>query len=583
MIRPVGLEPALLGALGLVIGLWLGLTPAPAAGLKFFSLQVGSRPSAQDAAQAVAAFKALGLEAFSRYEDTDGRGRGHRVYVGLTAEKREAEELAQNLRNQGLISNYRIVEMADPNISTPKPASRSGRAAIDSSSRNSDRNLSSFQRLVSGRFVGSFRDREQAAVEAEGLTRSGWPASVSEEKVQGVMWYRVYLLAPGGRDYSGEPVAAEPSGVELMADMSEPGRGLNSKPQADEPSRCPGFTRRGAKIALLRAINDAVPERPSLAALRELALEPLDKTADYLAALRERASNLGRLNPADHTRLAWGVLAYDRSGLDKAMDRLRSGDGPAPLVWALAAAETDLEAMKGRKTLIIVSDFNQPWAAEDPVAKAGRLKARYGENLCLSVLYLEADAAGVKLAEDLAQAGGCGRAHDGCRALADKSSLESLFQESGLESVAGRPASSCPDADADGVCDDLDLCPHTPRGALVDDHGCWVAALGPFFDFNQDTVRPEFLPGIKWAADVILENPGLVVEVAGHTDSLGGEAYNRNLGRRRGETVRSWLIRHGVNPSRLTVRSYGESRPAADNATEQGRARNRRVELHVIK
>jgi OOP family OmpA-OmpF porin len=71
------------------------------------------------------------------------------------------------------------------------------------------------------------------------------------------------------------------------------------------------------------------------------------------------------------------------------------------------------------------------------------------------------------------------------------------------------------------------------------------------------------------------------VRVEGHTDSLGSEEYNQNLGRRRAETVRNYLVRGGVAPQRITVRSYGETRPIATNDTDEGRQLNRRVELHT--
>jgi outer membrane protein OmpA-like peptidoglycan-associated protein len=72
------------------------------------------------------------------------------------------------------------------------------------------------------------------------------------------------------------------------------------------------------------------------------------------------------------------------------------------------------------------------------------------------------------------------------------------------------------------------------------------------------------------------------VEVGGHTDSVGSEAYNQGLSERRADAVRDYLMSKGVKASRLTARGYGESRPVASNDTEEGRAENRRVELVVI-
>jgi OOP family OmpA-OmpF porin len=80
---------------------------------------------------------------------------------------------------------------------------------------------------------------------------------------------------------------------------------------------------------------------------------------------------------------------------------------------------------------------------------------------------------------------------------------------------------------------------------------------------------------------VLKDNPTIHVEVGGHTDSIGSDAYNQKLSERRAQTVATELEHDGISASRLTVRGYGERKPEADNKTAEGRARNRRVELIV--
>jgi OOP family OmpA-OmpF porin len=75
--------------------------------------------------------------------------------------------------------------------------------------------------------------------------------------------------------------------------------------------------------------------------------------------------------------------------------------------------------------------------------------------------------------------------------------------------------------------------------------------------------------------------PATHVEVAGHTDSVGPDAYNQKLSQRRADAVKQVLVKDGVAANRVTSVGYGESRPVADNATEAGRAVNRRVEAAV--
>lgn len=102
---------------------------------------------------------------------------------------------------------------------------------------------------------------------------------------------------------------------------------------------------------------------------------------------------------------------------------------------------------------------------------------------------------------------------------------------------------------------------------------------GVNFDFDESTIRPEDQAIID--KDVAtLEQWGKVnIEVAGHTDSRGSDEYNMALSQRRADAVRNHLIKKGIEADRLTAVGYGESQPVADNATDEGRFKNRRVEL----
>ncbi|PQZ90743.1 MULTISPECIES: OmpA family protein [Pseudomonas] len=101
------------------------------------------------------------------------------------------------------------------------------------------------------------------------------------------------------------------------------------------------------------------------------------------------------------------------------------------------------------------------------------------------------------------------------------------------------------------------------------------------FDFDKSVVKPNSYGDVKNLADFMAQYPATNVEVAGHTDSVGPDAYNQKLSQRRADAVKQVLVKDGVAPSRITSVGYGESRPVADNATEAGRAVNRRVEASV--
>ena len=101
------------------------------------------------------------------------------------------------------------------------------------------------------------------------------------------------------------------------------------------------------------------------------------------------------------------------------------------------------------------------------------------------------------------------------------------------------------------------------------------------FDFDKAVVKPNSYGDVKNLADFMAQYPATNVEVAGHTDSVGPDAYNQKLSQRRADAVKQVLVKDGVAPNRVTAVGYGESRPVADNATEAGRAVNRRVEASV--
>lgn len=101
------------------------------------------------------------------------------------------------------------------------------------------------------------------------------------------------------------------------------------------------------------------------------------------------------------------------------------------------------------------------------------------------------------------------------------------------------------------------------------------------FDFDRDTIRPEFRQDIQSLAEFMRTYPSVTTTVEGHTDSVGSDAYNQNLSERRANSVRQALIDEGVESSRVNAVGYGEARPIADNATDDGRAMNRRVEAEV--
>lgn len=107
-----------------------------------------------------------------------------------------------------------------------------------------------------------------------------------------------------------------------------------------------------------------------------------------------------------------------------------------------------------------------------------------------------------------------------------------------------------------------------------------VATQGIFFDTNSDRIQPESTPTLREIGTMLQQHPQLRISIEGHTDSDGDDAHNQALSERRAAAVKAALIgSYGVQESRLQSAGFGESRPAADNNTPEGKQQNRRVEL----
>lgn len=108
---------------------------------------------------------------------------------------------------------------------------------------------------------------------------------------------------------------------------------------------------------------------------------------------------------------------------------------------------------------------------------------------------------------------------------------------------------------------------------------CHVAIYGVLFDFNKSTLQPSSDAALQPVAKLMAADTTLKLEVQGHTDNVGNDAYNQTLSEARAKAVVAWLTQHGVAADRLTAKGYGKTKPVADNGSDDGRAKNRRVEI----
>ncbi len=107
--------------------------------------------------------------------------------------------------------------------------------------------------------------------------------------------------------------------------------------------------------------------------------------------------------------------------------------------------------------------------------------------------------------------------------------------------------------------------------------------INVFFTYNESKLLKGYKPELQKIVKLLKRFPDIKIEISGHTDNVGDKASNRNLSKRRAYTVVKYLIKHGIRRKRVKWRSYGMERPVATNETEEGRAKNRRVEFSIYK
>lgn len=147
------------------------------------------------------------------------------------------------------------------------------------------------------------------------------------------------------------------------------------------------------------------------------------------------------------------------------------------------------------------------------------------------------------------------------------------------------PAPIDGDDDKDSVLNSVDECPNTYENVIrVDAQGCAeLVDLRVNFKFNSSDVSEEYNADIENFVKFMNDHENYTATIAGHTDSIGTEAYNQMLSEKRAESVKNAMVEKGIDAQRITSVGRGETSPIATNMTKEGRAQNRRIEAALIK
>jgi OmpA-OmpF porin, OOP family len=195
-------------------------------------------------------------------------------------------------------------------------------------------------------------------------------------------------------------------------------------------------------------------------------------------------------------------------------------------------------------------------------------------------------------------------AGDGCPADADRdrdgipdnadACPDQPEDKDGIQDTDGCPED---DGDSDGIPDKEDKCPNEAGGRSADpkkvgcpgaltsiDEGGAVQLLRPIeFEYGKAVIKEVSFPILDEVLELMKSRPSITLGVYGHTDNRGAAEVNLRLSRERAAACKNYLINHGISRNRLESQGFGPSQPIADNTTDEGRARNRRVDFKVLK
>ena len=329
---------------------------------------------------------------------------------------------------------------------------------------------------------------------------------------------------------------------------------------------------------------------------------------DILSAINERTPELGyvgaiQIFPPSKTLI--GPQRYARNSFGNVIQNLpeerRIFGNRTPLGEGILDLGEVLKNMPPRKTAIIVLSDGEENVGLEALGAVETMTAEY-QNVSFHTVSLAEKNEGRAILEEITRISG-GVYVEGSELSSDEMALDRFVKEvfysvavaldsdgdgvvDDTDKCPNTPrgvevdAQGCPlDSDADRVPDYLDKCPNTPKGATVNEVGCWTLQAVMLFDTNSYYMRDEASPLLDEVIAILKKNPEMEVEIQGHTDNTGSAEYNQWLSERRAKRVMEYLVQNGIDSERLEAKGYGLAQPVASNATEEGRAQNRRVEL----
>jgi outer membrane protein OmpA-like peptidoglycan-associated protein len=272
-------------------------------------------------------------------------------------------------------------------------------------------------------------------------------------------------------------------------------------------------------------------------------------------------------------------------------------------IWAMGGVGTRLFTGYGAPDLRVLLSIGTYITLKDFTPTSRPPKVQFSDSLALNDPDTDGDGYpdSIDLCPTIKEDGKPPNPSDGCPADADRDNdgipdnvdqcPDTPEDKDGIEDEDGCPEE---DADSDGIPDGEDKCPtkagkRNPKPEL---NGCpmtnvteegTVELLQPIeFEFAKAVIKQVSFPILDEVVDLMKARPSVRIGVYGHTDNQGADDLNKRLSRERALACKNYLVNHGISAKRLESQGFGPSQPVADNNTEGGRAKNRRVEFKIL-
>lgn len=301
---------------------------------------------------------------------------------------------------------------------------------------------------------------------------------------------------------------------------------------------------------IVNRMNQTLPELGQKAALRSFGHSPA-------------VSN-------QKTVLFYETEKYSTKTLGEQLKKIFEAGGASPMHRALdASGQEELRAVSGKTAVIIISDGQPEYSLESAITlkAAQALKDQQGAEFCYYPIFVGDNKKGAVLMDEIARIGRCGFVSNADKLLTG-AGMAKFVEDVFLTAKPTAPAGTPP------------VAPGPPEIKESKSQVVWVVD-DTLFDFDESRIKSAAVNHLDHVAEIMKSDPKMHVRIQGHTDSIGAKAYNEALSIRRAQAVKTYLVNKGVQAERLSLEGFGFSKPVASNSTAEGRALNRRVELHL--